>query len=199
MKTWIRALFYDLFLNFTDNTTKHQKAVDASNERKDWTLELIEDRKQALKDGKTLPDNILNRLMLMQKEDPGMNGWMMILLQRNIGGLITGILETTNKAAIYALDELFNRPDVLKGAIKVAQDKDMKKMYGYVCEALRFNPVQPGVIRYSERKQTLKGKGTRTYTIAPKTKVFAMTAAAMFDPAAFPDPKKFDAERNACI
>jgi len=196
MKTWLRTLFYDLFLNFTNNADKHQKAVDSANERKEWTLELIEDRKQALKDGKTLPDNILNRLILMQKE-PG-NEWVDDdVLQRNIGGLITGILETTNKAVVFALDELFNRPEVLKGAIKVAQDQDMKKMYGYVSEALRFNPVQPGVIRYCESKQTLKGKGTKTYTIAPKTKVFAMTAAAMFDPAAFPDPKKFDPERNA--
>jgi cytochrome P450/glutathione S-transferase len=196
MKTWIRELFYDLFLNFTNNAVKHQKAVDSSNKRKEWTLELIEDRKQALKDGKTLPDNILNRLILLQKE-PG-NEWVDDdVLQRNIGGLITGILETTNKSVVFVLDELFNRPDILKGAVKTAQEKDMKKMYGYVCEALRFNPVQPGVIRYCETQQTLKGNGTKVYTIAPKTKVFALTAAAMFDPAAFPDPKKFDPERNA--
>ena len=36
---------------------------------------------------------------------------------------------------------------------------DMKKMYGYVSEALRFNPVQPGVIRFSETKQELKRQG----------------------------------------
>jgi cytochrome P450/glutathione S-transferase len=196
MKTWIRALFFDLFLNFTNNAGKHQKAVDASNERKDWTLELIEDRKQALKDGKTLPDNILNRMMLMQNNAG--NEWVDDdVLQRNIGGLITGILETTNKSVIYVLDELFNRPDALKGAIKVAQDRDMDKMYGYVKEALRFNPVQPGVIRYCENKQQLKGKGNKIYTIPAKTKVFAMTAAAMFDPAAFPDPKTFNPARDA--
>ena len=62
MRKWLRALFYDLFLNFTNNEAKHQKAVDAALARKDWILELMEDRKQALKDGKTLDDNILNRL-----------------------------------------------------------------------------------------------------------------------------------------
>jgi cytochrome P450/glutathione S-transferase len=196
MRKWLRALFYDLFLNFTNNEAKHQKAVEASLARKDWILELMEDRKQALKDGKKLDDNILNRLMLMQQEAG--NEWFDDdALQRNIGGLLTGILETTNKATILVLDELFNRPEVLKGAIETAQNKDMKKMYGYVSEALRFNPAQPGVIRYSERKQTLTGKGNKTYTIPAKTKVFALTAAAMFDPAAFPNPKTFNPERDS--
>ncbi len=196
MKLWHRALFYDLFLNFTNNPAKHKLAVDASLERRDWILELIEDRKQMLKDGTPLDDNILNRLLLMQQE-PGNSWFDDDTLQRNVGGLLTGILETTNKAIIFVLDELFNRPDVLKGAIETAQAKDMKKMYGYVSEALRFNPVQPGVIRFSETQQQLKGKGTKSYTIPAKTKVFALTAAAMFDPAAFPDPKKFDPERQS--
>ena len=196
MRKWLRALFYDLFLNFTNNEAKHQKAVEASLARKDWILELMEDRKQALKDGKKLDDNILNRLMLMQQEEG--NEWFDDdALQRNIGGLLTGILETTNKATILVLDELFNRPDVLKGAIETAQNRDMKKMYGYVSEALRFNPAQPGVIRYSEKKQTLTGKGNKAYTIPAKTKVFALTAAAMFDPAAFPNPKTFNPERDS--
>jgi len=73
----------------------------------------------------------------------------------------------------------------------------MKKMYGYVSEALRFNPAQPGVIRYSERRQTLKGKGDKEYIIPAKSIVFALTAAAMMDPAAFPDPRQFNPERDA--
>ncbi|MDB5247379.1 MAG: cytochrome [Segetibacter sp.] len=196
MKRWCRALFFDLFLNFMNNATKHQKAVDASLERKEWILELIEDRKQALKDGKTLPDNILNRLIILQQQ-PG-NEWVDDdVLQRNLGGLLTGILETTNKSVMLVLDELLNRPEILKGAVKVAGERDMKKMYGYVAEALRFNPAQPGVIRFSENKQVLKGKGDKTYTIPAKTKVLALTAAAMFDPEAFPDPKKFNPQRDA--
>src|SRR6185437_15322293 len=196
MRAWLRALFYDLFLNFTNNEVKHQKAVDASLARKEWILDLIKDRKQELKDGKTLDDNILNRLILMQQEPA--NKWFDDdALQRNIGGLLTGIMETTNKATILVLDELFNRPSVLTGAIETAQNRDMKKMYGYVSEALRFNPAQPGVIRYSETAQTIKGKGDKAYKIPARTTFFALTAAAMFDPAAFPDPKTFNPERDS--
>jgi len=196
MKRWCRALFYDLFLNFTNNKEKHQKAVDASLERKEWILEIIEDNKQALKDGKTLKDNLLNRMILLQQQ-PG-NEWVDDdVLQRNIGGLLTGILETTNKSIVLVLDELLNRPEVLKGAVEVAHDRDMKKNVWLRSEALRFNPAQPGVIRYCETKQVLKGKGDKSYTIPAKTKVFALTAPAMFDPEAFPDPKKFNPEREA--
>lgn len=196
MKEWLRVLFYDLFLNFTNNPKKHKLAVDAGKERQTWILELIEDRKQELKDGKTLPDNILNRMIIMQQE-PGNEWFDDETMHRNIGGLITGILETTNKAIILVLDELFNRPDILPGAIATAQSGDMKKMYGYVSEALRFNPAQPGVIRYAEKQQILTDNGAGKYVIPAKTKVFALTAAAMMDPAAFPDPKKFIPDRDA--
>jgi cytochrome P450/glutathione S-transferase len=196
MKNWLRALFYDLFLNFTNNAAKHQAAVDAADERKAWLFQLIKDRKQAQRDGQTLDDNVMNRLILLQQEEDG--AWFNDdILQRNMGGLITGILETTNKAVILVLDELFNRPEILAGAIACAREKDMQKMYGYVCEALRFNPAQPGVIRYNEKKQTLSGKGDKTYTIAAGSTIFALTAAAMMDPAAFPEPRRFDPARTA--
>jgi cytochrome P450/glutathione S-transferase len=196
MKNWLRALFYDLFLNFTNNAARHQAAVDAANARKAWLLQLIKDRKQALQDGQTLDDNVLNRLILLQQEAGG--AWFDDdTLQRNMGGLITGILETTNKAVILVLDELFNRPEILEGAIACAREKDMQKMYGYVSEALRFNPAQPGVIRYSEKRQTLGGKGNKTYTIPAGSTIFALTAAAMMDPAAFPEPRRFDPGRTA--
>jgi cytochrome P450 len=196
MKHWLRVLFYDLFLNFTNNKAKHQEAVTASLDRRVWVLQLIKDRKRELDNGESLADNVLNRMILLQREEG--NGWFDDeTIQRNIGGLITGILETTNKAVILVLDELFNRPDVLRGAIDTAQLKDMKKMYGYVSEAMRFNPAQPGVIRYCESEQVLRGKGLKKYRIKAKRKVFALTACAMMDPDAFPEPRQFNPQREA--
>ena len=198
MKEWCSRLFYDLFLNFTGNKEKHQLAVNAAFERKTWTLEIIKQYKQDLKDGKPLADNLLSRLLIMAQE-PG-NEWANDeSLERNIGGLLTGILETTNKAVIFALDALFRNPDIMPGAIEAAHSMDTKKMFGYVSEALRFNPVQPGVIRYCESKQFISGKGDKNYTIPAKSKVFALTACAMFDPAAFPDPKKFNPNRESAV
>lgn len=195
MKAWLRDLFFDLFLNFTNNAKKHEIAVKAADERKDWLIQLILERQQDHKEGKPLKDNLLNRMIIMQKE-PG-NEWVDIdVLQRNMGGLLTGILETTNKSVILVLDELFNRPTTLKEAVAVAQSGNMDNMYGYVSEALRFNPTQPGVIRYTENEHILTRKNNKTYKIPAKHKIFALTAAAMCDPAAFPEPKKFIGNRQ---
>ena len=196
VKTWHRALFYDLFLNFTNNKAKHDAALKAADERKECLLQIIKERKQDLAAGKQIADNIFNRLIIMAQE-PGYEWVDDDCLQRNIGGLLTGIFETTNKSVILVLDELFNRPEALAQAIETAKEGDMKKMYGIVSEALRFNPAQPGVIRFNETKQILNGYGKKSYTIPAKRKVFAMTASAMFDPAAFPEPKKFIGDRNA--
>jgi cytochrome P450 len=196
MKTWHRALFYDLFLNFSNNKVKHEAALKAATERKDCLLQIIKERKQDLAAGKQLADNIFNRLIIMQQE-PGYEWVDDDCLQRNIGGLLTGIFETTNKSVVLVLDELFNRPEALAVAIEIAKEGDMKKMYGFVSEALRFNPAQPGVIRFNETKQILNGYGKKSYNIPAKRKVFAITSAAMFDPAAFPEPLKFIGDRNA--
>jgi cytochrome P450/glutathione S-transferase len=195
MKGWLRALFYDLFLNFTNNAKKHQLAVDAATARRAWIMELIEERTPRIKAGEELGDNILNRLIKLSLE-PGYEWVDEDVIRRQIGGLLTGIQATTSKAVVLVLDELLGRKDVLPGAIAAAQARDMDAMLGYCQEALRFNPVQPGVLRYAEKQQTLKGNGSKEYTIPARTKVFALTSSVMFDPAAFPDPKQFKADRD---
>lgn len=196
MKRWMRAIFFDLFLNFFNKKALFNKALQASTERTALLLKIITKRKQDLKDGKTLDDNLLNRLIMISGE-PGYEWVDDDVLQRNIGGLMTGIFETTNKAAILILDELFNGTGGLNDATVASQSYDVKKMYGIVNEALRFNPAQPGVIRYCEKEQVLTGGGTKQYRIPAKSKVFALTSGAMFDPEAFPDPKAFIPTRNA--
>ncbi len=204
MMGWIRILFYDLFLNLTGNKKVHERAVAAGVERRDWVRQVIRDRIAVLDAGGTLPDNVLNRMIELSRK-PGYEWVDEDVINRNIGGIITGVLETSNKAVIYSLSVLLDRPERLKTAVEVAvARKDdtaitMAKdpMYGYLAECLRFMPVQPGVLRFSEHLQTLTGGGTKAYTIKPKTKLLCLTAAAMMDPAAFPNPRTFDPTRAA--
>lgn len=196
MRRWLRDLFYDLFLNLTNNKKKHQLAWLAANERRKHLLETIKINKQQINQGIDLPDNMLNRFIAKQQED-GFEWFDDENIQRQIGGLITGILETSNKAVVLVLDELFNRPDILKKAIQTAHTFDNQKMYGFIQEALRFHPVQPGVIRFNEQTQVLTGRDHKQYTIKAKRKIIALTAGAMFDPTAFDKPKEFNSERNA--
>ena len=204
MMKWIRILFYDLFLNLTGNKTVHAQAVKAGVERRDWVRQVIRDRFAILDAGGTLPDNVLNRMIQLSRT-PGYEWVDEDVINRNIGGIISGVLETSNKAVIYTLSVLLDRPDMLAKAvaIAIARENDMAitmqadPMYGYVAECLRFMPVQPGVFRFAEQHQILTGGGTKPYTIKAKTKILCMTAAAMRDPAAFPDPGTFDPTRAA--
>ncbi len=195
MKEWLRAIFWDLFLNLGNDASIHAKGKKAADGMKALIERTIRDRKEELQGGKVLEDNVLNRFILMQAGKG--NEWFNDdAIRRNISGIITGALETTNKSVILVLDELFRRPKVLKDAIRVANENDMKGMYGYVSEALRFNPHQPLLMRYTENEQSLTGRG-KNYTIPAKSKVFATISAAAFDPAAFPEPKKFDPARTS--
>ncbi len=196
MKKWQRTMFYDLFLNFTGNKEKHEAAVNSGKERTAWVRSLIDESKRKLSQGETLDDNLLNRLILMQREPE--NDWVDDdVIRRNIGGLLTGLQETTSKAVIFSLQELFKRPEELKGAITAAKAYDMDVVKGYVYEALRFNPVQPGVLRFCETKQFIKGSGKKTYSIKGNRKVMPLTSGAMFDPVTFPEPKKFNPNRDS--
>ncbi len=196
MIEWNKVMFYDLFLNFTNNKKKHDLACEYGVQRMEWVVSVINERQEQRREGKEIADNLLNRMIHMAEKDE--YKWADVdVIQRNIGGLLTGIQEGTNKSLILILEELFSRPDTLQAAIEVANSGDMDKMYGYVKEAMRFNPTQPGVIRYSETTQTIKGNGSKQYTIKPKRTVMTLTSSAMFDPAAFPDPKKFISDRTS--
>lgn len=196
MKRWQRTMFYDLFLNFTGNKEKHLAAVNSGKERTAWVRSLIDKSKKNLAEGKTLNDNLLNRLIILQQQPEYL--WVDDdIIRRNIGGLLTGLQETTSKAVVYALEELFKRPKELKGVIAAAKAYNMDVVKGYVYEALRFNPVQPGVLRFNETKQFIKGSGNKTYKIKGNRKIMALTSGAMFDPVTFPEPKKFKYNRDS--
>jgi cytochrome P450/glutathione S-transferase len=207
MMAWIRILFYDLFLNLTRNKKVHERAVKAGVERAEWVRQIILERMRALDASGELPDNVLNRMIRLSRQ-PEYQWVDEDVINRNIGGIISGVLETSNKAVIYSLSVLLDRPDMLKRAVeaavtrretKVDEEITMAKdpMYGFVAECLRFMPVQPGVFRFAERQQMLTGGSTRSYTIRPRTKLLCLTAAAMRDPADFPDPGIFDPTRAA--
>lgn len=195
MKTWCTDLFYDLFLNFMNKEDIHERALQAARARRHWIRDLIKESKADLAEGKELADTVLNRMILQQKEMDQPVWYDDEMLARNIGGLLTGLFATTSKAVIFVLQELFKRPEDLKGAIKAAQEDDMHRLYGYVAESLRFNPVQPGLIRYAANPQIIKGKGGKAHKIKANSKVLSLTSGAMFTPDAFPFPKKFDPSR----
>ena len=235
MVDWSTAMFYDLFLNLTNDEEIHEKALEAARARRKWILKLIAERKEQLKTEGSLPQtNILNRLITqqhaLQQENPNQDvvgiWYDDEMIRRNMGGLVTGLVATSSKAVVLTLEKLFSLSgETLNQAIKTAksitdpahqilnvdinpqEDKAAgrptadeanpytRAMYGYIAESLRFNPVQPGVIRYCENEQYLMGEGSKKYKIKGKRKVLTLTSGAMFTESAFPEPKSFNPQR----
>lgn len=113
----------------------------------------------------------------------------------NIGGLLIGAVETTSHAVCNALVELRSDPLRLAAAIAAAR-AGAADFDGHVFEALRFRPAFPYFFRVCHRPTEL-GLGTEfRRTIPAGTVVLAVTHAAMFDPAGFPEPQRFDPQRD---
>lgn len=114
----------------------------------------------------------------------------------NVGGLLIGAVETTSHAVVNALSLLMARRRDLAAARAAALSDDPAAVDGFVFEALRFRPAFPYFFRLCEH-DTVLSRGTRHETeIAKGTMVLAVTHAAMFDPKAYANPKRFDPGRG---
>jgi cytochrome P450 len=153
---------------------------------------LVGRRLEELKAGQVSDDPVTRLIRL------GLSGALQFDVQRaafNAGGLLVGAVETTSHAAINALAGILNRPGVLEEARAAAAAADPAGFDGYVFEAMRFKPAFPYFFRTCEQATLLAGGTDHTTMIEPGTTVFALTHAAMFDPAVFPDPERFDPTR----
>ncbi len=196
MKSWMRILFWDLFLNQDDNQKIHRRALRAGAALKDHLERTIARRKRALQDDSdALADTLLDRMIRKQRE-PGNEWFDDDTIRRNISGLIIGALPTNSKAVVLVLDELLERPEELRRAAEAATQGDMKAVHQYAYEALRFNPHNPAIARFAEDDQSLEGAGGKTYKIRAKSVVIAGLSPAMFDPETFPRPGQFDCQRD---
>jgi cytochrome P450 len=193
MMRWMRAIFYDLFGNLTGDSRVHEAAVRASEELRRHADSVIAGR-QLLRGAPNQPDDVLGRLLALQDAT---HSWIdSAFVRRNLRGLIIGAVETTSKCVTLAVDELLRRPNELANARKAALTDDLGTVRAYAYEALRFNPHQPGQLRFC-RSETELAKGTpRARRIPAGTTVIPATFSAMFDPDHFAQPDQFRVDRG---
>ena len=114
----------------------------------------------------------------------------------NVGGLLIGAVETTNHAVCNALSHLAGDPKLLKSAKEASLSDDPIVFDGYVFEALRFNPAFPYFFRTCHVPTTLGAGTVHAQEIQPGATVLALTHSGMFDPQGFPEPDRFDVNRD---
>jgi cytochrome P450 len=201
MMKWMRALFYDIFLNVGNDATVSAAAHTAFTALKPYMDNRIAARKLEIAG---LPadyvasqtDDLLTRMLLLQRL-PEYADWLNDdAIQRNLGGLIIGAVDTTNKACVQIIDQLLRRNVEFKSAVQAAESDDIATVRRFAYEALRFNPHNPILLRYAANSVIVGSSSGHPKELAAGTTVILSILSAMFDPTAFPDPGKFDAARQ---
>ena len=110
-------------------------------------------------------------------------------------GLVIGMVETTSQAAVQALLVLFSMPDALARAAAAARVDDDDALADLVFEALRFQPINPMVVRVAKEDYRLGAGEPHETLIRQGTAVFALTWSAMFDQRVMDAPGQFRSDR----
>jgi len=138
-------------------------------------------------------DDVLARCVAMQaKGEPGFSDTQ---IRTALMGFIVGGPPQPPMVVPQAMEQLLRRPEALAGAQAAARANDDALLHGYVIEAMRFDPLAPGLPR-NVLKDRIIAKGTaREKTIPAGATVLAAFASAMRDGRRVPDPETFNPRR----
>jgi cytochrome P450 len=187
---WLRDIFRDVFLNFT-NDTQVREAANRSGARLRQHLdqEIVRRKAQPEK-----PDDVLGRLLALRGSS---RPWLDDdTVRRNVSGLIVGAVETTSKFVAHSINELLRRPEIIAGAREAAATNNIEAVRRYAYEAVRFNPHAPLMLRYCARETALAVNTPRERRLPAGSTVLVGTLSAMFDSEGFASPNEFRIDRE---
>lgn len=191
LMNWVRAMFTDIFLNFTSDPAISATGIEAGRQFRAYVDELI----TGLQQTNTAKDDVIGRLIKMQS-DPSAS-FSNSRIRDNVIGCVTGVLENTNTAIVEILDFLFDHPEQMIGATAAAHAGNNDLLLRYVLEILRFHSPAPIMVRLSLASHTF-AKGTPFETTVPAGKlIFASNGSAMMDEMEVDNPLDFRLDRPA--
>jgi cytochrome P450 len=138
-------------------------------------------------------DDVLERCLVLQ--DAGQRGMSDEDILDKLFGIVVAIIPTTSAAFARAIDELLNRPEQLERAQRAARENDFATVWQFMSEAMRFNPLGPGVFRVAATDYTVAAGTSREKTIPQGSIVLAAIQSAMFDSNNIDEPSEFRINR----
>ncbi len=200
---WSRATQHDMFHNGFEKDEARKAAVHALNLAAGAEMQarisdvLIPDCRQAIAAGEPR-DDILTRLLRIEFNDAV--DFDTSRIATNLMGTLVGGIETTSAAAAQTLAQLFKRPRPLAMAKEIAlsandSESDRAELLRICREALRFDPINPLVVRVCD-SDFVVAKGTlRRRRIRKGKKVLVCTRSAMRDGRQLELPSAFATDR----
>ncbi len=189
---WSRATQYDMFHNLNNDPAIHQDNLAAGAEMRARVQTLLDTKRQQIENGEQ-HDDVFSRLV--RASFPDEIGFDDARVMTNMMGTLVGGIETTSQAVVQILDQFFRRPDILEEAIALARDANDEKLARYCWEALRFNPINPFVVRRCASDYTIAAGTLRAVTISAGDTVCISTRSAMADGRKLEMPRTFVTDR----
>lgn len=140
-------------------------------------------------------DDVLTRCLALQKK--GVPGFSDVEIRTNLMGFIVGGPPQPPMVVPQAMEQLLRRPDALAGAQAAARAGDDDLLWGYVQEAMRFDPLAPGLPRNVLVGGVIARGTSHQAEVKAGDTVLAAFASAMMDPRRVTDPARFDPNRPA--
>jgi cytochrome P450 len=172
-----RAAFYGVFLNMLKVPAVREHARDGAGR-------LAVEIRAAAERAEPGDGDVLARLLASQDAERGLDRDAAV---RNLVGLVTAWVPQVSRLLPTALDALLDRKRELGEAQEAARAGDVARVGAYLWEAARFRSTNPLLPRRAAVEHRLPS-GT---TIPAGTVVMAILQAAMMDPDALQDPKRF--------
>lgn len=138
-------------------------------------------------------DDVLGRCLVLQAE--GAPGYSDIEIRTGLMGFIVGGPPQPPMVVPQAMEQLLRRPDALAGAQKAAREGENATLYNYVREAMRFDPIAPGMFRTAVTDAVIAAGTERKREVPKGAKVLAAFSSAMMDETVVKDPDRFDPNR----
>ncbi len=172
-----RSLFAHIFFNANNDPEITKRAQSAAVLVGEWFREEIIHRHNT----GILGDDFMGQMM----RDPHNNHDM---IKRCLLATLVGSIDTVTSSTAKILNVIDERPDLRRRMLISIDDQQM--LSNYCKEALRFWPHSPFLARQVAGDTNIGKVAARA-----GEKVIVMTAAAMFDPAQFPEPKCIRTDR----
>ncbi len=139
-------------------------------------------------------DDVLGRCLARQSSGDAL--FTDLFIRTNLLCMIVGGPPQVPMVVPHALEQLLRRPEALAAAKRAAVEDNDELLWGYVQEAMRFDPLAPGLPRIALENRTL-AKGTRRETLVPAgANLIIGFSSAMRDPRRIAAPAAFDPLRH---
>jgi cytochrome P450 len=188
LRVWATRLFEFQFADHSNDPTLRAEVDIFAAKLRSHIDHLIAARKQ-----QPPRDDVMGRCLCLQASGaPGMDDET---IRTNLIGFIVGGLPQPPMVVPQAMEQLLRRPDALASAQDAARQDNDAQLSSLVFEAMRFDPLTPGLLRHATEDYIVAQGTWRARKIRKGMTMVAALRSAMHDGRRVPRSEKFVAER----